>query len=123
MIASRPVQEGANVFSTIDHTIQAQAEQVLRPDGAQWGAEGRDARSCSTRRPATVLAMAQTPGYNDERHLDDVRRPLLRNRAVTDTYEPGSTFKLVTITGALSEGLVTPATRFTLPYELQYGPC
>ena len=42
-----------------------------------------------------------------------------RNRAVTDTYEPGSTFKLVTVGGALSTGIVTPRTRFTLPYSIQ----
>src|SRR4029078_12846046 len=41
------------------------------------------------------------------------------NRAVTDTYEPGSTFKLVTVGGALSSGLVTPQQKFTLPYEDQ----
>src|SRR5206468_6541063 len=43
---------------------------------------------------------------------------LQRNRAVTDTYEPGSTFKLVTVAAALSERLVTPSTAFTLPYSL-----
>ena len=40
------------------------------------------------------------------------------NRAVTDTYEPGSTFKLVTIAGALSQGIVTPSTKFRLPYSI-----
>src|SRR5206468_11476438 len=34
-------------------------------------------------------------------------------------YEPGSTFKLVTVAGALSTGIVTPRTAFTLPYEIQ----
>jgi cell division protein FtsI (penicillin-binding protein 3)/stage V sporulation protein D (sporulation-specific penicillin-binding protein) len=43
---------------------------------------------------------------------------LQRNRAVTDTYEPGSTFKLVTIAGALSTGIVTAGTKFTLPYSI-----
>ncbi len=38
-----------------------------------------------------------------------------KNRAVTDVYEPGSIFKLVTISGALADGVVTPNTRFTLP--------
>src|SRR5207237_761260 len=43
---------------------------------------------------------------------------LQRNRAVTDTYEPGSTFKLVTVAAALSERLVSPSTAFTLPYSI-----
>ena len=42
------------------------------------------------------------------------RPDYLRNRTVTDTYEPGSTFKLITVAGALSEGLVTPTSAFTL---------
>ena len=69
--------------------------------------------------------MAQTPGY-DANTTSNVARyapGLLRNRAVTDTYEPGSTFKLITITAALSEGIVKPTTRFTLPYRFQYGSC
>ena len=41
-----------------------------------------------------------------------------RNRTVTDTYEPGSTFKLVTVSAVLSEHLVTPNTAFTLPYSI-----
>ncbi len=124
VINSRPVQEGASVFMTIDHVIQAQAEKVLRETVAQWGA--KDA-SVVVEDPSTgeVLAMAQTPGYNanDTSAVARLSPGLLRNRAVTDTYEPGSTFKLVTVTAALSLGLVKPSTRFTLPYRLQFGPC
>ena len=42
-----------------------------------------------------------------------------RNVAVTDTFEPGSTFKLVTVAAALSEGLVNESSPFTLPYEIE----
>jgi cell division protein FtsI (penicillin-binding protein 3) len=42
-----------------------------------------------------------------------------RNRTVTDTYEPGSTLKLVTVAGALSEGLVSPGTPFMLPPSIR----
>jgi cell division protein FtsI/penicillin-binding protein 2 len=62
--------------------------------------------------------MAQAPGY-DANHTGAAGPNLTRNRAVTDTYEPGSTFKLVTVTGALSDGLVKPTTRFTLPVCIQ----
>jgi cell division protein FtsI (penicillin-binding protein 3)/stage V sporulation protein D (sporulation-specific penicillin-binding protein) len=120
-ISSRPVQEGANLFTTIDHTIQAQAERVLQQTVRQWGAKDATAIVLD---PSTgeVLAMAQTPSY-DANKTGSVPASDLRNRAVTDTYEPGSTFKLVTITGALTDGLVTPRTRFTLPYLFRYGPC
>jgi cell division protein FtsI (penicillin-binding protein 3) len=62
--------------------------------------------------------MAQAPGYNAN-DTSGVDSALTRNRAVTDTYEPGSTFKLVTVTGVLSEGLVKPTTRFSLPTCIQ----
>jgi cell division protein FtsI (penicillin-binding protein 3)/stage V sporulation protein D (sporulation-specific penicillin-binding protein) len=62
--------------------------------------------------------MAQAPSY-DANRSNQVPLATQRNRAVTDTYEPGSTFKLVTVTGVLSEGLVTPDTPFTLPYTIR----
>ncbi len=117
VISSSPVQEGADVFTTIDHTIQANAEQVLRETVSKWGAQSATAIVLD---PTTgeVLAMAQAPGYNAN-DTSGVDSGLTRNRAVTDTYEPGSTFKLVTVTGVLSEGLVTPTTRFSLPTCIQ----
>jgi len=124
VISSQPVQEGSNLFTTIDHTIQAQAEKVLRETVSHWGAQDASALVLD---PATgeVLAMAQTPGYNANNTSNVARYAagLLRNRTVTDTYEPGSTFKLVTLTAALTDKLVTPKTRFTLPYRLQYAGC
>jgi cell division protein FtsI (penicillin-binding protein 3)/stage V sporulation protein D (sporulation-specific penicillin-binding protein) len=65
-----------------------------------------------------VLAMAQAPDYNAN-DTSEVSPALTTNRAVTDVYEPGSTFKLVTISGALTQHLVTPSTRFTLPSCIQ----
>jgi cell division protein FtsI (penicillin-binding protein 3) len=61
--------------------------------------------------------MAVQPGYDANRY-PSAPRDLQRNRTVTDTYEPGSTFKLVTVAGALSDKIVAPSTRFTLPYQL-----
>ena len=42
-----------------------------------------------------------------------------QNRAIQDNYEPGSTFKAITVSGALSERLVTPDTVFQVPPEIQ----
>jgi cell division protein FtsI/penicillin-binding protein 2 len=116
VISSTPEREGTDVFSTIDHTIQANAEMVLRQTIAHWGAKGASAIVLDPR-TGSVLAMAQAPGF-DANRANKAPQAMQRNRAVTDTYEPGSTFKLVTIAGALSDGIVTPGTTFRLPYSL-----
>jgi cell division protein FtsI/penicillin-binding protein 2 len=116
VVSMTPEQQGHDVFTTIDHTIQANAESVLRETIAHWHAKSATAVVIEPRTGA-VLAMAQAPGY-DANSASRVPFALQRNRAVTDTYEPGSTFKLVTIAGALSTGLVTPQTQFRLPYSI-----
>jgi cell division protein FtsI/penicillin-binding protein 2 len=117
VVSMTPEQNGHDVFTTIDHTIQANAEAVLRKTISTWHA---NSASAVVMDPTTgaVLAMAQAPGY-DANKASSVDFALQRNRAVTDTYEPGSTFKLVTIAGALSTGIVSPETQFTLPYSIR----
>ncbi len=115
-ISSTPEREGADVFLTIDHTIQAQAEAVLRKTVSDWGAKSATAIVLDPRN-GDILAMAQAPTY-DANAFARVNPALSRNTAVTDAYEPGSTFKLVTVSGALSEGIVGPTTRFSLPYSI-----
>jgi cell division protein FtsI (penicillin-binding protein 3)/stage V sporulation protein D (sporulation-specific penicillin-binding protein) len=115
-ITSRTERDGEDVYLTLDHTIQSNAQAVLRDTVRKWHAKSATAIVLD---PATgaVRAMAVAPGF-DANVYPKVWRVLQRNRAVTDTYEPGSTFKLVTVAGALSNRLVSPTTRFTLPYEI-----
>ncbi|HEV2592881.1 MAG TPA: penicillin-binding protein 2 [Gaiellaceae bacterium] len=113
VLSSTAVREGNNVFTTLDHTIQANAEQVLRTTVARWHAQSATAIVMDPK-TGEVLAMAQAPGYNAN-DAGNVPFATQRNRSVTDVYEPGSTFKLVTISAALSLGLVTPETKFVLP--------
>ncbi len=117
VLSSVPERDGHDVFLTLDHTIQANAEAVLRQTIAKWHAKGATAIVLDPR-TGSVLAMSVGPNYDGNRAAD-VPASVQRNRAVTDTYEPGSTFKLVTVAGALSEGLVTASTPFTLPYSIQ----
>jgi cell division protein FtsI/penicillin-binding protein 2 len=62
--------------------------------------------------------MGVEPGFDGNR-FPAVPRDRQRNRAVTDTFEPGSTFKVVTVSAALETGMVTPRTRYTLPYTIE----
>ena len=117
VVKSIPERQGQGVVLSIDHTIQAQAESVLRDTMKEWHAKAASAVVLDPR-SGEVLAMANVPGYDANRYPQaPVGRQ--RNRAVTDTYEPGSTFKLVTVTAALSEKLVTPLTKFDLPYSIR----
>ena len=112
----RPEKPGRDLFLTLDHTIQANAEQVLRETVQKWHAKSANAIVLDPRTGA-ILAMAVQPGF-DANRFPSAPRDLQRNRTVTDTYEPGSTFKLITVGAVLSEHLVRPTTRFTLPYSL-----
>ncbi|HEY6068725.1 MAG TPA: penicillin-binding protein 2 [Gaiellaceae bacterium] len=114
--SQRPEVPGKAVYLTLDHSIQANAEEVLRETVHRWSAKSASAIVLDPRTGA-ILAMAIQPGYDANRY-PSAPHDLQRNRTVTDTYEPGSTFKLITVAGALSEGLVSPSTRFTLPYQL-----
>jgi cell division protein FtsI/penicillin-binding protein 2 len=116
VLRSTSAREGKSVTLTLDHTIQAQAEAVLRNTIDHWHAKGASAIVLDPR-TGGILAMAVERGY-DANRFPIVPKDRQRNRTVTDTYEPGSTFKVVTVSAVLSDGLVTPETAFTLPYEI-----
>ena len=117
VVGSKPGSDGQNVYLTIDHTIQGQVERVLRATQERWQARSASAVVMDPRTGA-ILALAVEPGFNANRspNVSDDRK---RNRAVTDTYEPGSTFKIVTISAALESGQVKATTRYRLPPTIQ----
>jgi cell division protein FtsI (penicillin-binding protein 3) len=117
VVSSTPEEPGHDVFLTLDHTLQAKVESVLRSTVARWGASDGTAVVLD---PSTggILAMATAPGF-DANDFSSVPSWVQRNRAVTDTYEPGSTFKVVTYAAALADGVVRPSTTFTLPPSIE----
>ena len=117
VVTSTPERPGKNVTLTIDHQIQANAEQVLARTVDDWGARGGAAIVMDPRTGA-ILAMANYPTF-DANEFAKASPESRRNRAVTDAYEPGSTFKIVTIAGALEDNVVGPSTMFTLAPTIQ----
>ena len=121
-----PSEDGLNLVLTIDERVQHIVEKYLEQaiiDNApvEYG-------NCIVMNPKTgdILAMATAPDYdpNDPFTVQDIeiqanwdnmtlsektkaRQEMWRNRAVTDTYEPGSVFKTITAAIAIEEGLVT----------------
>jgi cell division protein FtsI (penicillin-binding protein 3) len=97
---------GENIVLTIDEKIQYIAERELEQALADTHAE---AGTIIVENPHTgaVLALANRPTFNPN-NLSSTRAQALKDRAVTDIYEPGSTFKIVTLSAALEERLTTP---------------
>jgi cell division protein FtsI (penicillin-binding protein 3) len=97
---------GNDVVLTIDKTVQYIAEKELEKVVA---ATGSKAGMAIVMDPNTgeVLAMANAPTF-DSNHFWNHRPDEWRNRAITDSYEPGSTFKAFLLAAALEEGVVKP---------------
>jgi len=99
-------EPGENVVLTLDQQIQYIAERELQTAMEQTHAE---AGTVIVENPKTgeILALANQPTFNPNL-TREITSAKLKNHAVSDVYEPGSTFKLVTISAALEEKLTTP---------------
>ena len=102
----REATAGASLELTIDQYLQNIVERELLAGVEEFGAAGG---SIVVMDPATgeILALANAPTFNPNAYarFPEAAR---RNRAIQDLYEPGSTFKIVTASAALEEGLIAP---------------
>ena len=104
---------GKQVQLTLDVRIQRLVQEQLNARLKQWKAKAVTAVVLDTR-TGGILAMASAPGVPPAGYRAGNAEEW-RLRAITDLYEPGSTFKLVTFMGALQEGVILPSTPFLVP--------
>ena len=133
-----PGRDGCDVVTTIDSTIQFYVEKQLRQAVADYDVQNGAGAIVMDVNTGAVLAMASLDGYDLNRFLDvsseaqalidacpdeeqrqELRREAQirqwRNKALSDTYEPGSTFKIITLAMALEEGAVSESSSFFCP--------
>ena len=112
----RTMRPGANVRLTLDAPLQDEVEQVLAGVGAQYSPKGATAIVMNPNTGA-ILALANWPRVNAN---DPASAPgyATEDRAVTFNYEPGSTFKAITVAGALQDNVVSPGTTLPVPSVL-----
>jgi cell division protein FtsI (penicillin-binding protein 3) len=118
IIQSVPPTAGQDVRLTIDNGIQLMADSVLAETVRKYHAKGGTA-IVENPKTGEIYAMSNVPLVNANRFGSAPADQ--GNKAVIYSYEPGSTFKMVTIAGALSEGLVKPSTSFVLAPALRVG--
>jgi len=120
--------KGSDLYTSIDYNIQTYAQQV-----ADKIMEQKEAQAVSiilmNPQNGEILAMVNAPefdlnepytlnidaGENSTESFNDLLNQMWRNDCINDTYEPGSTFKIVTSTAALEEGLVSLNETFSCP--------
>jgi cell division protein FtsI/penicillin-binding protein 2 len=109
----RTMQPGKDLELTIDGPLQDQVEQVLAGVGAQYQPKGATAIVMNPNTGA-ILSLANWPRVNAN---DPGAAPAYAqaDQAVSFNYEPGSTFKAITVAGAIQDGLITPSTDFNIP--------
>lgn len=125
-----PPEDGKNLVTTIDVVMQQYAEQTIAKAVESKGAD-HGLIILLNPQNGEIYAMANYPYFdlndpftiNDatlaqawdtftEKERNDYLNAMWRNTAINDTYEPGSTFKIVTSAAGLEEGVVTPESTF-----------
>ncbi len=121
-----PAVDGNNLFLTIDMTIQSIVEKYLEEACIDNVCTDGGSVIAMDPRNGDILAMANYPSYNlntpyepstdelksawdgmEQKDRTTALQGMWRNKAISDTYEPGSVFKTVTASAALEEGIVT----------------
>jgi len=111
--------EGADLYLTIDRDIQFLVENTLDSAMTQYGAEGGTIIVMNPR-SGEILGMASWPNFDPNNYVaSPPTNPA--NPGVSGQYEPGSTFKVLTMAAALDAGIVTPQTPFMDTGSVEVG--
>ena len=108
---------GTSIRLTIDRDIQWVAQNAINQAVASARAQSGTVIVMDPKTGA-ILAQASAPTF-DPNNSSSITLDKLRNPAVQDVYEPGSTGKVITVAAAMEEGLITPESVFTIPYKMK----
>ena len=108
---------GTSIRLTIDRDIQWVAQNAINLAVASARAQSGTVIVMDPKTGA-ILAQASAPTF-DPNNSSSITLDKLRNPAVQDVYEPGSTGKVITVAAAMEEGLITPESVFTIPYKMK----
>ncbi|MFL5782369.1 MAG: peptidoglycan D,D-transpeptidase FtsI family protein [Thermoleophilaceae bacterium] len=117
IVEQKQAKAGKDVHLTLDAAIQERTESVLKGVAQTFAPKAATALVLDPRTGA-ILALANWPPVNAQ-SFGKASAEDRMDRAVGASYEPGSTFKPVTISGALQERLITPDSVFNVPPQLQ----
>lgn len=104
-------KDGADLFLTIDRTIQFKACEELKKSIKEYGAE-KGTVIIMEPQTGKILALCNYPDFDPNNYGQTEDLKSFYNQAISDNYEPGSIFKAITMATALDEGAVNPDTTY-----------
>ncbi len=110
-------KSGTSVRLTIDRDVQWVAQNAISQAVSASKAQSGTVIVMDPKTGA-ILAQASAPTF-DPSVSSSITLERLKNPAVQEVYEPGSTGKVITVAAALEEGLVSPESVFTIPYKMK----
>ena len=96
---------GINIMLTIDLDLQKAVENELDSVISKYDADGAIILAMNPN-TGEILAMASRPNFNSNKYQEYTNEVINRNLPIWMTFEPGSTFKIITLTSAIEEGLI-----------------
>jgi stage V sporulation protein D (sporulation-specific penicillin-binding protein) len=123
-VTVKPI-DGNNLTLTIDERIQELAERVAKETLMQNGAKSVSITIMNPNN-GEILAMANSPSYNLNKpyalgKTDEETQEIWKNRAISNVFEPGSIFKVITAAAALENNVVTDNDRFISDGSIKVG--
>lgn len=109
---------GKNVRLTIDQSIQYVAQSKLDEAVKKYKASSGSVIAMDVNN-GEILALVNSPTFDP--NLPKKKLDILRNKAISDVYEPGSTMKTILAAGALEDGIVNPEQKFFLRSTIRVG--
>lgn len=109
---STPAVNGDDVYLTIDRYIQGMAEKTLLDTIKKYSADSGTIIVLD-KTNGKILALANAPMFDPNLYTEVRDYSVFKNRAVTDLYEPGSVFKIVTMAAGVDSGKIKPDTTYT----------
>ena len=109
-------KSGTSIRLTIDRDVQWVAQNAISQAVASSRAKSGTVIVMDPKTGA-ILAQASAPTFDPS--SNSITQEKLKNPAVQEVYEPGSTGKVITVAAAMQEGLVSPDTVFTIPYSMK----
>jgi cell division protein FtsI/penicillin-binding protein 2 len=114
-----PPYDGGHLVTTIDKYIQYSVQKHLKNGALKNLADGGQVIVMNPKN-GDILAMADYPEFNPNKYYNYAMQDT-KNSCITDVFEPGSVYKIITLAAALEEEIVTPGSIIEVPEELFFA--